>query len=263
VHRNPLARRRAAHRVLAAAAAAAALVAAQPAGAQPRKEPATRTAPRATPASVPAAAPAALAAKPAATPLPPPPAAASPRPRRVGTLAVSAGPWAGFDLGESVAIQVDYGFLRTPQTWTKLELEVRLAVMIAHPTGDTAFTTVVVPPYGTPVEVSSGAEKMSAWVIEAVPTVRLRLPVNPKFALFADGGLGVAQTIESYEREEMYLGESERTQNVTGLVLRLGAGMAFQLSERTRVVFLPLALSIQLGPDFSAFAPTLGVAYRL
>lgn len=259
MHRNPPS-----HRGAAAVALAVALAAAAPAEAQPRKDPASKTAPRATStaAPAPAAAPAALA-RPAAAPLPPPPAEAPADPRPGATLAVSAGPWAGFDTGGSAAIQVDYGFLRTPQTWARLELEVRLAVMLARPTGETGLTTVVVPPYGTPVEISSGVERMSAWVIEAVPTLRLRLPVNPKFALFVDGGLGLAQTIERYEREEMYLGASEETKNVTGLVLRLGAGMAFQVSERTRVVFVPLALSLQLGPDFSAFVPTLGVAYRL
>jgi hypothetical protein len=55
----------------------------------------------------------------------------------------------------------------------------------------------------------------------------------------------------------------DTTKNVTGLVLRVGAGMSFALSERTRLLFLPVALSLQVGTGFSAYVPTLGLAYRL
>ncbi len=33
--------------------------------------------------------------------------------------------------------------------------------------------------------------------------------------------------------------------------------------ERTRLLFLPVALSLQVGTGFSAYVPTLGLAYRL
>jgi hypothetical protein len=135
--------------------------------------------------------------------------------------------------------------------------------MVAHPTDDTPLTTVVVPPYGTPVQISSGSEKMTAWVIEAVPTARVRYPVHPKVSLFADGGLGLAQTIERYERDEMFAGHSEKSVNQTTVVVRLGGGLSVDLSDRTRLVVLPLALSLQLGTGFSAYVPTFGLAYRL
>ena len=63
--------------------------------------------------------------------------------------------------------------------------------------------------------------------------------------------------------DELFVGHTETTKNVTGLVLRLGAGMSFTLSERARLLFLPVALSLQVGTGFSAYVPTLGLAYRL
>jgi len=254
VHRDPLAGSSAMRRALAAAALAAALAAAPPAEAQ-RGDLAPRTAPLV------AARPAIAAAT--AVPLPPPPAGAAPKPGRVGWLAVSAGPWAGFDLGQSAALHVDYGFLRTPPGWRRAQLEVRLSVMVARPSEDTDLTRVITPAFGSPVSVYAGVEETRVWAVEVVPMARVRLPFGEKFALYADGGVGLAQTIEKYDRQEMYAGHTERTENVTGLVLRLGAGMSFALSPRTRLLFEPVAVSLQLGPDFSAYVPTLGLAYRL
>jgi hypothetical protein len=48
-----------------------------------------------------------------------------------------------------------------------------------------------------------------------------------------------------------------------GLLLRLGAGVAWDATERLRLVFHPLAVSAELGSDWSAFTPSLGVAFRL
>ncbi len=261
MHRDPLARARTARRALTLAALAAALVAA-PAGAQTRRDAAARTAAR--PAST-SSAPALGATAPAASqvPLPPAPAGASATGRRVGWLALSAGPWAGFDSGAGAALQVDYGFLRTPPGWSRLRLEVHLAATLARTSDSTDLTSTIVPPYGPPVSISAGVEKMNAWVVQVVPSARAILPVGPKFSLLGDAGLGLVQTIESYERDEMFAGHTDTTRNVTSLVLQVGAGMSFDLSERTRLLFLPLALSLQLSTGFSAYVPTVGLAYRL
>lgn len=246
----PFARGPAARRILALAA----LAAAAPALAQARRDSAA--------ASRPAAPTSARAA--AEIPLPPPPEGTALRPRRAAWLAVSAGPWAGFDAGQSAALLVDYGFLRTPAAWRRLELEVRLSVMVARPTEDTDLTVLVLPPFGvTPVPVAAGSEEQRAWVVEVVPEARLRLPVGPKFALLAGAGVGLAQSVERSERTEMFAGRTETTDNVTGLVLRVSAGMSFDLSARTRLLFQPVAFSLQLGPGFSAWVPNLGLAYRL
>lgn len=253
MHRDPLARARTPRRALTIAVLAAALAAA-PATAQPRKEAAAKPAARTTPlAATPPAA--------AAIPLPPPPSGGS-QVRRAGWLAVSAGPWSGLDSGSGAAFQVDYGYLRTPPGWRRVELELHLAVLVSRATQETELTTVIQPPFGTPVQISSGLEKTSAWIIEAVPMARARVPFG-KIALLFDGGLGLVQTLETHERDELFAGHTDETKNVTGLVLRLGGGMAFELSERARLVFLPVQLSFQLGTGFSAYVPTLGLAYRL
>ncbi|HEY6098667.1 MAG TPA: hypothetical protein VIW03_04515 [Anaeromyxobacter sp.] len=50
---------------------------------------------------------------------------------------------------------------------------------------------------------------------------------------------------------------------MTGVVLRLGGGVSLDVGERVQVLLLPLALSIQLGPGYGAYAPSLGLAYRI
>jgi hypothetical protein len=269
VHRDKLARPCAARTALAVALLAT-LAAAQPAEAQARKDAASRTAAsRATSAPAPAPAPAsgsalaAPAASPSSVPLPPPPAGASLRARGPGWLAVSGGAWAGFKGAAGAAVQADYGFLRTPPTWDRLQLELRLSVMVSRPSEDTKLTVTAAPPVGPPIQIASGSEKMNAWVVEVVPTARVRYSVHPKVALFADGGAGLGQTVERYERDELFQGHTEKSVNQTTVVVRVGGGLTVDLSERTRLVVLPLALSLQLGTGFSAYLPTLGLAYRL
>jgi hypothetical protein len=264
VQRHPLAR--GALRRGAAAALAAALAAAAPAQAAPRKEAAaasartTQTAPATTAAPARALVPVRSTA-PASVPLPPP-ADTALRPRG-GWLTVSAGAWSGFDLGQSVALHVEYGIDRTPASWRRLGLEYRLSVMAARPTDETELTRLVVQPYPhPPISVPAGLEETNTWVVEVVPSARVRLAFE-KFALFADGGIGLAQTLERVERAEMFVGSTTETENVTGLVLRLGAGMSFDLSPRTRLLLVPVALSVQLGPSYSAYTPSLGLSYRL
>lgn len=230
-------------RALAAAALAAALVA-TPARAQ-RRETAPPT-PRAAKLDV---------------PLPPPPPGTRLEPRGA-TFGVAVGPWAAFDTGKSIALHADYGLPRTPPGWGKLELEGRVAVTVARPAEETPLTRVVQPPYGPPVLVDAGSEETRVWLVEVVPTARLRLPLGTGFALYADGGVGLVQTVERYDRVEMFQGHVVKRQNVTGLVFRLGGGFSLDVTERVRVLFAPIALSFHAGPKFSGFAPSLGVAYR-
>jgi hypothetical protein len=238
-----------ARRALAAAAIAAALASpasalAAPAAAQQKDLTPRATASRASKADV---------------PLPPPPAGTRLE-HRGATLGVALGPWAAFDTGKSIAAHLDYGFPRTPPGWSRLELEYRLAVMVSRPSEDTPLTRTTLPPFG---QMDVGVKRTRVWLFEAVPTARLRLPVGPAFALVADGGLGLAQTLERYESEETFVGHTVKTRNVTGLVLRVGGGASLDVGERLRVVFLPVALSLQLGPGYGGYAPSLGIAYRM
>ncbi|HEX9050927.1 MAG TPA: hypothetical protein VF841_10380, partial [Anaeromyxobacter sp.] len=204
---------------------------------------------------------AAPAPAPSSVPLPVAPAAPL-ETGRVGWLGISGGAWIGLGSGQGGAGQLDYGYVRTPQGWTRLQLEVRLAATVARATDSKDLTTTM-PTYGGLVQVPAGVEKTSAWIVEVVPGARLLFPVSPKFSLVGDAGLGLVQTVEKDERDELFSGHTDTTKNVTSLVLRLGAGMSFALSERTRLLFLPVALSLQVGTGFSAFVPSLGLAYRL
>lgn len=249
-----------------AAALAATSAAAQGKEAAASSRPASpRSAPPAGRAQ-PAAAPQAPVAAATAIPLPPPPSGTTLQRRSTeGWLGLAVGPHAAFSSGESIALHADYGVLRTPPGWRRLALEYRLAFLLARPGDETALTRFVPSPYGPGypgTQVPAGVERARAWVVEVVPTARVRVAWE-KFALFADGGLGLVQTLERYEREESFVGRSERTENVTGLVLHAGAGMSFDLSPRTRVLLQPLAFSFQLGPELSAYTPSLGLSYRL
>lgn len=241
-----------------AAAFLAALALALPVRAAQKTPSSTRaktrvTAPRAVPepASTPVA---------SDIPLPPPPTV-SRASRGQSSIGIGLGAWSGFDIGKGFAAHIDYGFDRTPASWRRLALEWRLAVMFSRPTEEKDLT-MVVGGY-PPAPIVSGVEKTSAYVVEVAPTARVRLSMNEKLALFGDAGLGVAQSVETYERDEMYIGLTVQKENVTGLVFRAGLGVSLDVSERTRLLFLPVALSIQIGPGYSAYEPTLAVAFRL
>lgn len=253
----------ASRRTWLAAAAAAVALAGTPAGAAPKAAP-QRPAEK-TPAATPAPAPRPTPAK--AIPLPPPPVPAQaqdagPRPR-IAWLGGSVGALSAFDLGRSVALHVDYGILRTPSTWQRLDLEWHLVASFAMPAGETPLTATVVPPGGPlPVQVAAGQEKLSAVMLEVVPTARVLWTVG-KVSFFGDAGLGLAQTLESYDRSELFVGRSRHREYTTGFVLRLGGGLAAEVRPRWRLVLSPLVFDLMLGPKFSAWTPNVGVAYRL
>jgi hypothetical protein len=209
------------------------------------------------------------AAQRASVPLPPPPpgtARIAAAPASGGSwLGLTVGPFLGFDRGQSIAGQIDYGFERTPPGWSRLQLEWHLVVAFARPSADTKLTrTEYLPTYPpTYRQVSAGSEQATALVAEIAPTARLRYPLASGVALFADGGAGLVQTVEKYERDVTFVGASTTTKNVTGLSLRAALGLSVDLSERMRLVFEPVAFDLLLGTDYSAFTPNFGVAYRL
>jgi hypothetical protein len=195
-------------------------------------------------------------------PLPPPPTGATADGRR--WLGASIGALSAFDVGQSLAFRLDYGMLRTPPTWRRFDLEWHLVVGLSAPSGKTDLTATVVPPGGSgAVQVSSGKEELSAFLLEVVPTARVLYTVTRGVSFFGDGGLGLCQSFEKYDRTEMYAGHSTHKEYATGLVLQAGLGLAADLTPRWRLLLVPVAFSLQLGPKFSGFTPSLGVAYRL
>jgi hypothetical protein len=204
-------------------------------------------------------APAARARPVSDVPLPLPPTGATADGRRwigasIGALSASG--------GQSLAVQLDYGQLRTPPTWRRFDLEWHLVVGFSAPSGHTGLTSSVVTPFGTAIPVSSGQEKVSAVLLEVVPTARILYTVTPGVAFFADGGLGLCQSVETYDRTEMYAGHSTHREYATGFALRAGLGMAADVTPRWRLLLVPVGFSLQLGPKFSGFTPSLGLAYR-
>ena len=179
-------------------------------------------------------------------------------------LGLSVGALSAFDVGQSLSMQVDYGVVRTPASWRRFDLEWHLVLGFSAPSGKTDLTTTVVPPggYGA-VAVSSGTEKVSALLFEIVPTARLHYNVSRGFSVFADGGLGLCQSLESYDRTEMYVGHSTWKESATGLELRTALGMAVDVTPRWRLLLVPVGFTLQLGPKFSGFTPSFGLAYRL
>jgi opacity protein-like surface antigen len=191
---------------------------------------------------------------------PPPEASLRSRPTWIG---VAAGPYAAFESGRGSAVTVDYGFAAPPPAWLRAELEWHLVVLASRPAEDSTLTDTVVTPFGTPITTVVGSAEEHALVIEAVPTARVRVPLAPGFAAFADGGLGLVQTAEKKTEDQAFVGKTVRTRYVTGVVLRLGAGLSYDATDRVRVVFEPLAISAEMGAGWSGFTPTLGLAFRL
>jgi hypothetical protein len=243
-------------------ALAAALGAAAPAAAAPKSAPPAPARPPAPAAAPDAPARAAPAPAPAA-PREAPPRAAS-LGGRAARFGASVGAVSAFDGAAGMGFHLDYGIPRTPAGWRKLDLEWHLVASFALPSGETPLTASVATPSGLgQVQVHAGSEDVSAMVFEVVPTARVLWAVTRGVAFFADAGVGLCQTVESYERAELFRGRSEWREYVTGVVLHAGVGLAADVTPRWRLVFQPVAFDLQLGPKFSAFTPTLGVAYRL
>jgi hypothetical protein len=220
-------------------------------------------------AAAPAAADVPLPPAPAGTrrievPLPPPPTGST-LAERPGWLAVAGGPWSAFDLGRGAAVTVDYGVRAARPVLRAGELEWHLVVLAARPAETTDLYRTPAPAFpGFPVTpVLAGTVQREAILVEVVPTARVRLPLAPGLALFADGGLGLSEAIEETVEDETFVGKTTSTRAVTAVVLRLGAGISYDATDRLRVVFHPIAFSAELGSRWSAFSPTLGLAFRL
>ncbi len=200
----------------------------------------------------------------AEVPLPPPPPGTRLLPSRAAWLAVSTGPFAAMDQGSSAALTLDYGFASSRQPVQGADLEWHLVVVGAAPGYDAALV-IATPafPGGPAVPTVVGASKRSAWVVQAVPTARLRRVLAPGFAIFADGGLGLGLAWDETVDDEAFVGRTTTSRATVGLVARLAAGVAWDATERLRVVFHPFAISAELGSDWSAFTPSLGLAFRL
>lgn len=203
-------------------------------------------------------------ARAADVPLPPPPPGLRLRPSGAAWLAVSMGPFAALDHGSAAALAIDYGFAAAWQPLPSADLEWHLVVTGAAPGYDSALE-VSAPafPGGPVVRSVVGTSQRSAVLVAATPTARLRLALAPGLAVFADGGAGLGFAWDETVEDQAFVGRTTTTRAVASVVLRLGGGMTWDASDRLRVVFTPIALSAQLGSSWTAFTPSLGLAFRL
>jgi hypothetical protein len=197
-------------------------------------------------------------------PLPPPPPGLRLLPSRAAWLAVSGGPFAALKQGSATALTLDYGFASSRQPWSGTDLEWHLVAVGAAPGHDGALVvTAPAFPGGPSVSTVVGTSRRSAWVAQLAPTARLRRVLAPGFAVFADGGLGLGLAWDETVEDQAFVGRTTTTRATLAVVARLGAGVTWDATERLRLVLHPIALSAELGSDWSAFTPSLGLAFRL
>jgi hypothetical protein len=207
------------------------------------------------PAPVAAAPAAPAAAAPAA------PAAAAPRTTWLG---VSAGPFAAFDRGSGFAVAIDYSRTATPARWRRAELELHVPVTLSRPSSTEDLTRTFTL-FGETISDTFGRRELTATLVEIVPTARVRLPLGPArtFALFADGGLGLAFGMIDEVEDERFRGHTETLDAAMALALRIGAGFSYDATPRLRVLFQPVALTLHAGTDWSSYTALAGLSYRL
>ncbi len=193
-------------------------------------------------------------------PLPPPPAGTALRAPGTTSITFAVGPMAPFDGRDALAFQVDYGF--PGNVSGMLEWHVPVTVSLPKTSADITEMMPTIPggPY---VTVVTGRKTNDAVVVEIVPTARLVYALAPGVALHADGGAGIAETVEKIVEEEQSVGRTETTKLTTAPVLRLAAGLTYDVGDHLRVSFQPIVVSWQLGADWSHFSALLGIAYRL
>jgi hypothetical protein len=199
-------------------------------------------------------------------PLPPAPVAAAPvaAAPRTTWLGVSAGPFAAFDRGSGFAVAIDYGRTATPARWRRAELELHVPVTLSRPSS-TEDVTRTFTFFGETISDTFGRRELTATLVEIVPTARVRLPLGPArtFALFADGGLGLAFGVIDEVEDERFRGHTETRDAAMALALRIGAGFSYDATPRLRVLFQPVALTFHAGTDWSSYTALAGLSYRL
>lgn len=95
--------------------------------------------------------------------------------------------------------------------------------------------------------------------LKLVPTARFTFPVSPELSVFGDAGIGLHYTWWSFDTST---GLQTSDSNI-GLLLRLGAGGAYQLNPRLRVLG-ELVIDPTFGEqDETSFAVLVGLMYQL
>lgn len=196
----------------------------------------------------------------AVDPAPPPPVGAG----RAYKLAVLGGFLAHDDVG-SPSVQLDVARDATPGKWRRLQLEWHLPIRLGRPHWEGTLTRSVplptVPPSTTQEEV--GTTEDTVWILEAVPSARLIVPIVPGFSIHVEAGLGLSQTVETHVEDQIYVGRTETRTLELAVAVRAAVGVTYRLGERLDLVLQPAAFGARLGAGESNFSALWGLSYRL
>jgi hypothetical protein len=199
-------------------------------------------------------------------PLPPPPpgtvlqASTSPTYR----LAVLAG-FLSEGSVSSPSLQLDLSRAATPASWTRAQLEWHLPVRAGHLQWDgVLMQTVTLPTYPpTSYQQPVGTSRDTVWLLEAMPSARLILPVAPGFALHAEGGIGLSLTSETHVEDQAFVGQTRERKLVLAPAIRVALGLTYRIGDRLDLVMQPVAFARRSSSDSATFSAHWGLSYRL
>jgi hypothetical protein len=199
-------------------------------------------------------------------PLPPPPpgtvllAGASPT-YKLSVLAGFLSEWSV----ASPSLLVDLARAATPASWTRAQLEWHLPVQGAHLQRDGLLMQVVALPTIPPTISLQpvGTTEDTTWLVEAIPSARLIVPVAPGFALHAEAGAGLAVTFETHVEDQTFVGRTRERKLALAPVVRLALGLTWRLGDRLDLVMQPITFARRSSSDHATFSALWGLSYRL
>ncbi len=106
----------------------------------------------------------------------------------------------------------------------------------------------------------SSVPDVSSWVLDLLPTARLRYQIDPAFSVYGDGGLGFA--VWHWSAPSVTIGGITFGGSNTSLdlMLKLGGGVAYKVSPQVALFFEP-AFNVYI-TDTTEFTMMVGAQYR-
>jgi hypothetical protein len=104
--------------------------------------------------------------------------------------------------------------------------------------------------YATPGSFGGQTVDVSSWTFELVPGARLSwrgVESQPGLALFAQAGLGAAMAMVSTRTAAPFMGPQTTRSQVGAGVVRLSAGLSWELGQRLQLFGEPVGLSFYSG----------------
>jgi hypothetical protein len=165
----------------------------------------------------------------------------------------------------SATVELDLGLIATPPSWKRVQFEWHLPVRAGRPKWDGTLSRTVVDSIYPPLSHSEtvGTTNDTVWLVEAIPSARLILPVATGFALHVEAGIGLSQSIETHVEDEIYIGRTEVRKLVLAPIVRGAIGLTYRMGERFDLVMQPFVFGSRIGTGDSSFSALWGISYRL